>query len=261
VKRITSRGNAIVERCRAAVRGEAEELLLDGPHLVREALGAKVRIRLAIVASAAERRPEIAACVAELSRRRVEVLSASPAVMAAVSPVRSTSAIVALADPIAASIDAPYAARPPLVVIACDVQDPGNLGAIVRVAEAGGASGVVAAGACANAFGWKALRGSMGSALRLPIGEQPDIHAAVAQARRHGCRVVAMTPHGGRSLFDADLKGAVALLVGSEGSGLPEDLAATADSRVSVPMAPPVESLNTAVTAALAVYEAARQRQ
>ena len=79
----------------------------------------------------------------------------------------------------------------PLVIIANDVQDPGNVGAIVRVAEAGGATGVVAAGACADPFGWKALRGSMGSALRLPVAIRDHADQAVAQARRHGCRIVA----------------------------------------------------------------------
>ena len=96
-----------------------------------------------------------------------------------------------------------FAGHRPLVLIACDVQDPGNLGAIVRVAEAAGATGLIAAGACADPFGWKALRGSMGSALRLPIAIARHVEEAVAEARRHGCRVVATVPRGGRSLFDA----------------------------------------------------------
>ena len=89
--------------------------------------------------------------------------------MDALSPVRSSSAIVALAERPRDRSTRVYAGAGPLVVIAVDVQDPGNLGAIVRVAEAAGATGVVAAGASADPFGWKALRGSMGSALRLPI--------------------------------------------------------------------------------------------
>ena len=107
----------------------------------------------------------------------------------------------------------------PLVLIALDVQDPGNVGAIVRVAEAGGASGVVCAGACADPFGWKALRGSMGSALRLPILVHRDSREAIDEARRHGCRIVATAPRGGRPLFDADLRGPIAVLIGGEGSG------------------------------------------
>jgi TrmH family RNA methyltransferase len=178
--------------------------------------------------------------------------------MAAVSPVRSPSLIVALAE--RPQDGAVFAARPPLVVVACDVQDPGNLGAIARVAEAAGASGLIVTGRSAAPFGWKALRGSMGSALRLPVASRDATDAAIAEARRHGCRVVAMAPRGGRLLYDADLAGPVALVVGSEGRGLDEAALSLADERVTIPMQPPVESLNTATSAALILYEARRQR-
>jgi len=129
------------------------------------------------------------------------------------------------------------------------------------VAEAAGATGLVAAGASANPFGWKALRGSMGSALRLPIASALSSDAAIADARRRRCRVVATVPRGGRSLFEADLSGPVAVLIGGEGGGLPAALVDTADERVTIPMQAPVESLNAAVTAALILYEARRQRR
>jgi TrmH family RNA methyltransferase len=140
------------------------------------------------------------------------------------------------------------------------VQEPGNVGAIVRVAEAGGASGVVATGGSADPFGWKALRGSMGSALRLPVVAADDAAEVVAEARRRGCRIVATTPRGGRSPVEVDLTQATAVLIGGEGAGLPRTLVERASDRISIPMAPPVDSLNAAVTAALVVYEARRQR-
>ena len=140
-----------------------------------------------------------------------------------------------------------------------DVQDPGNVGAIARVAEAGGATGLIAAGASADPFGWKALRGSMGSSLRLPV-VSASAAEAIADARRHDCRIVAAVPRDGRTLYDAQLGGPVAILIGGEGAGLPPALCDSADERVTIPMAPPVESLNTAVAAALVVYEARRQR-
>jgi TrmH family RNA methyltransferase len=181
-------------------------------------------------------------------------------VIAAASPVRTPSGIVALANRPPHSADRVYGSTP-LVLIGCDLQDPGNLGAIVRVAEAGGASGVVAAGACADPFSWKALRGSMGSALRLPIAVTDQVPQAVADARRHQCRIVAATPRGGRSLFDTDLTPPLAVLLGGEGPGLPQALLDTVDHRITIPMRAPVESLNAAVTAALIVYEARRQDQ
>jgi TrmH family RNA methyltransferase len=147
-----------------------------------------------------------------------------------------------------------------LDVIAVDVQDPGNLGALIRVAEAGGATRVVVTGKSADPFGWKALRGSMGSALRFPVLVIQDPLQAISAERAHACHIVATAPRGGESIFEVNLTRPTAVLVGSEGQGLPPDLIQAADDCVTIPMEPPVESLNAAVTAALITYEARRQR-
>ena len=101
----------------------------------------------------------------------------------------------------------------------------------------------------------------MGSALRLPIAVHADAQEAARRAREHGCKVVATVPRGGRSLFDVDLTGSLAVLIGGEGAGLAAALVEAADVRLTIPMTPPVESLNAAVTAALILYEAKRQRR
>jgi len=268
MRRITSRQNPLVARYRAAARGDADDLLLlDGAHLVADALDAGVRLREAAVgavgdmAGDAVRRADIRALVARLTEAGVDVIAASASVMDALSPVRSASAIVALANRPSRDDARLYGGGASLVIVAVDVQDPGNLGAIVRVAEAGGATGLVSAGRSADPFGWKALRGSMGSALRIPVVVREHADQAVAEARRHGCRIVAAVPRGGRSLFDINLKMPAAVLIGGEGPGLPAAIVDAADDRVTIPMQAPVESLNAAVTAALLVYEARRQRE
>jgi TrmH family RNA methyltransferase len=174
--------------------------------------------------------------------------------------VRSSSGIVALADRPANPDGRIYTGRA-LVLIAVDVQDPGNLGAIIRVAEAAGATGVVAAGVSADPFGWKAVRGSMGSALRLPLSATPRVEPALDEARRAGCRIIATVPRNGVAVEAASLAGPAAILIGGEGSGLPAEVIRDVDERVTIGMEPPVESLNTAITAALVLYEARRQRQ
>jgi TrmH family RNA methyltransferase len=259
-RRISSRQNDSVARYRRTARGDEPALmLLDGEHLVAEAAAAPIAIRHVLVSSEAAELPAHHGLLQRLDRAGVEVAIATAPVIAAASPVRSPSPIVALAErPAPADV---FRAAPPLVVIAIDVQDPGNLGAIVRVAEAAGASGVIAAGRSADPFGWKALRGSMGSALRLPLAVCPTVEAATTAARSHRCRIVATVPRAGRPLFDADLTGGVAVLIGGEGPGLPPAIVAAADERITVPMRPPVESLNAAVTAALVAYEAMRQRR
>ena len=261
MRAITSRRNPIVAPYHDAARGETPDaLLLDGPHLVADALDAGLRFRHAVVRTGAEDEHEIAALIDRLARARIDVAPVSASVMAAISPLKSPSAIVALAGRPSTSPDRIYSGPAPLVAIAVGIQDPGNLGAIVRVAEAAGASGLVAAGACANPFGWKALRGSMGSALRLPIAVAADVDAALRDARAHRCRLVATVPRGGTSLFDGNYSGATAMLIGGEGPGLPAHVIGGADDRVTIPMSSTVESLNTAVAAALLLYEARRQR-
>lgn len=259
MRRISSRQNSIVARFRAAIHNDdRESVLLDGAHLVGEAMAAGIKIEHALVSSADAAKPDIAALVQSLDAHGTLIWEATSAVMAAASPVRSSSTIVALgARPSSTSV---FGGPEVLVVIACGVQDPGNVGAIVRVAEAASATGFIAAGPTADPFAWKALRGSMGSALRLPIAMESDETAAVTEARKRGCRVVASLPRGGTRLFDADLSGPLAVLVGAEGSGLMPSLVDTADIRVSIPMSPRVESLNTAVSAALVLYEAMRRR-
>ncbi len=258
---ITSRQNPLVVRFRDAARGDVGgPILLDGAHLVADAVGARLTIRLAVVTPASREKDEVRQLLDALSRGQVEVATVSAPVMDAISPVRSSSAIVALADRPAISDGQLYAGEAPLVVVAIDVQDPGNVGAIVRVAEAAGATGVIAAAASANPWGWKALRGSMGSALRLPTMHGVGTDKAVADARGRRCRVVAAVPRDGQSVFEVDLTGPVAVLIGGEGQGLSPSLVDAADVCVTIPMQPPVDSLNAAVTAALILYEARRQR-
>lgn len=262
MKRITSRQNPLVASFRAVARGDQPGLFLDGPHLVAEALAAGRPIRQAIVAAEGMDRPEIEALIERLIRLGVDVVSAVAPVMAAVSSLRSSSSLVAVAEQPDLAPNQIFGSgkRVPLVIIACDVQDPGNLGAIVRVAEAAGATGVVAAGQSANPFAPKALRGSMGSAFRLPVVASGTAEA-VSAARSHGCQVYAAVPRRGQSLFDLDLMCPAAVLIGGEGPGLGPALTSLADRRFSIPMESQVESLNAAIAAALVLYEARRQRQ
>lgn len=258
---ITSRQNPLVARYRALADGtDKSRLLIDGVHLLTDAIGARVPLIEAVVQADAREADEIRPIVDRLATLGVDVCTASSRVMEALSPVRSASPIVAIATRPSATADV-YAPSPALVVCAVNVQDPGNVGALVRVAEAGGATGAVIAGQSADPFSWKALRGSMGSAWRLPIRYPAEPRRVIDEARRRGCRVWAMTPRGGRPPEDADLGEPALVLTGGEGQGLPDVIVEAADARISIPMAPAVESLNTAVCAALLVYEARRQRQ
>jgi TrmH family RNA methyltransferase len=270
---LTSRQNPLVRAFRALAthRNPGERLLLEGAHLVEEALSAGVSVEVAAVASSLlERRAEggrdaeIRRLADRLARSGTRVVSAGTSVMAAMSPADTPSGLVAIARHEAAPLDAAFAsdraAAAPLTLVAEGVQDPGNLGAMIRTAEAAGATGVVASGASADPFGWKALRGAMGSTFRLPVARASSARVAVEAARRTGLRVVASAARADTPLFGAALRGPTALLMGGEGAGLPPDVLELADEVIAIPMQPPVESLNVAVAAGLLLYEAVRQR-
>jgi RNA methyltransferase, TrmH family len=152
------------------------------------------------------------------------------------------------------------------VVVLAAVQDPGNIGTIMRSAEAFGATGVMTTRGSADPWSPKALRASAGSGLRCPVLRGMAIPVLLAQLRVAGVKIVAASSHsaavtGARADATADLRGAVAIFIGNEGGGLPREIEHAADARVSIPMSAAVESLNAGVAASLVLYEAARQRK
>lgn len=264
MERITSRQNPIVRRFRTVARGEAGDpgegaidVLLDGTHLLQEALAARLAIEAAAFAQDGDADRTLVDAVARAGGRTI----AAPAqVIAAMSPVRQHTGVVAIAKAAPAMLDEVFGAPGALVLALAGIQDPGNVGAIVRTAAAAGATGVVAMDGSADPYGWKALRGAMGGTFRLPVARRATLDAITAAARTANCRLIAAVPRGGTPLPRVDLRQPCALLLGAEGGGLDATLAEAAEERVTIPMARPVESLNVAVAAALLLYEAARQR-
>lgn len=259
---LTSRRHPFVVHCRELARDRHPDealVLLDGPHLVADALAAGVAI-LAVAVAPRLREGEAGLCAA-LAAAGVEVHAATPEVLEAASPVRSPAGIVAIARFAAAGAEAVFArACDGLVVAAVGVQDPGNVGAIIRVADAAGAAGVVVTAGSADPLGWKALRGAAGSAFRVPLAVGLTVEEACARARAAGLRILASCPAVGSAPEALDLSVPSLLLLGGEGPGLAADLIAAAGQHLRIPMRPPVESLNVAVAAGVILFEARRQR-
>jgi TrmH family RNA methyltransferase len=262
IRPIASRQNPVVQQFRELARKRKPadtRILVDGWHLLLEARQAGVAIERAAFTRDLLENAHTALVANELAESGVEVFEASSAVMEAISPVRTPTGVVAIARREVAPLDMAFKGAPQLVLAALDIQDPGNLGAMIRAADAAGATGVVACGASADPFGWKALRGAMGSAFRLPIA-QADLETTLRVARAARIRLVAAVPRFGQPLFETDLSAPTVFLLGTEGAGLPLGLLQQMDETVTIPMRPPVESLNVAVAAALLFYEAMRQR-
>ena len=264
MRTISSRHNPVVAAFRALAATpdpSGRRVLLDGAHLVGEALDAGLGFEVILVsASRGTAHTEAGRLARELEQRGLPLVEADDRAFDAVSPVRSPSGIAAIALRTARE-PASLCERPDAFVLAiADVQDPGNVGALLRSAEAGGATGAFVTGGSANPFSWKSLRGSMGSALRLPVvtGLAPD--QIMTEMRLAGMRTVASVPRGGADPDVVTWRGRVGLWIGGEGPGLADTLVERCDERVTIPMAPQVESLNAAVAGALLVYAARRQR-
>lgn len=256
---ITSRQHPIAARFRDAARGNESQALIDGWHLLHEAAVAGLVIDLVAIVEQPHHDRDTN-LLARLGRSGVTVVTVTTSVMGALSPVRAPTGVVSLIQRRDGDLARVARTLQPLVVVAVDVQDPGNTGAMVRAAEAGGATGVICAGLTADPWGWKALRAAMGSTFRLPLHRDRDVAAICQALRDRGVRVVATVPTGADPMHEVDLRRPTALLFGGEGEGIGADVLRAADSRITIPMQPAVESLNVAVATGILVYEARRQR-
>jgi TrmH family RNA methyltransferase len=257
---IRSRRNPLVRRLhdlKEARRNDA--CLLEGPRLVLEALGAGTRVLEAAVAPRAERVGAGREALAALARAGTRVLRVHEDVLAALSEAEQSQGLLAIAERPRFDADRLFAGIP-LVLVAVGVQNPGNLGGLLRTAEAAGATGALLTPGSADPFSWKALRGSMGSAFRLPLGRERSLAAALDGLKERGLRLAATSASRGVAYDQVDWRGPAAVLLGNEAGGLPEDVLSRADLEVRIPLRSPVDSLNVGVAAGILLFEAARQR-
>lgn len=258
---IRSRTNPLVRRLRALKEKSAagELVLIEGVKLLEEALAAGAAIMEVAASPRAGRSTRGAALLRSLRQRGVPVREVDELLLDSLSEVETSQGILALAR--RPSFDEESLFRgTPLVVVAVSIQSPGNLGGLLRTAEAAGATGAYVTGGAADPFSWKALRGSMGSAFRLPLTRGRSLPAVLGRLKERGLATIAAVAGGATRYDQADLRCPVAFLLGSEGSGLPDEAIRAADLRVSIPMHA-VESLNVGVAAGILLFEAARQRR
>jgi TrmH family RNA methyltransferase len=257
---LTGRHHALVKLCRELARGVRSDgrVLLDGAHLVVDALTAGATLECVLATRAAlDAEPDLARAMTRV--HGLTAYEASDSVIDAASPARTPSGVVAIAKWTPVRIPDLFDVSPALVVALDGVQDPGNVGGVIRSADALGATGVVAAGPSADPGNWKALRGSMGSIFRLPVA-RGNLKQAIEEARRRRVAVVAAVPRDGRDPSEIPFERPTMVVLGHEGMGLAPGIAPAADDRVTVPLRAGVESLNVGIAAAL-ILDAARRRR
>ena len=259
IRIVQSRQNGRVKELRIgfarASRTEQGLLAIEGEHLLAEAAASSLKFHTVFVQQGAE---------ALLDRidipQSVEILALSPEVFSSAVHTESPQGIAALIGPPSFSLDQALSGAQPLVLVAAGLQDPGNLGTLIRSAEAFGATGYVILPGTVSTDNQKTLRASAGSIFRLP-GVIAGEHHLFHELAQRGIRALAAVATGGQPPAKHNLARGCALILGNEGSGIPPAILRRADARVTIPAPGPVESLNVAIAGSILLYEAARQRQ
>jgi TrmH family RNA methyltransferase len=261
LRRVEGRHNALVKDLRTAfARGEltpAGDCAIEGLRIVEEAIRSGLRLHAVLFSESGTSRAE--RLLPQLGAH-VETISLPDKLFASVVPSDAPQGVAALVRLKTFSLDdvMERARFGPLVAIV-GVQDPGNLGTILRSAEAFGAGGVLLGEGTVSAFNSKVIRGSAGSVFRLAVAKA-KLADLLPRLKPLGIRTLATSSHKGVPLPDANLQLPIAFLIGGEGSGVPRDLFARVDETIAIPHASQVESLNAGVAASIVLYEAARKR-
>lgn len=276
---LTSRDNRWLKEFRMALRGglptESGFVGVEGARLVEEALRSGCPIQAVLFSESGQRHHERLAPLIDRPEMAFPTLQTTDRLFEGLADTEHPQGVAALVKPRETSFDhlvnSAGSACAPLFVVLAGVQDPGNVGTILRTAAAFGATGAATAASgvsgTASPYSPKALRASAGAALHLPILAGMSLAILLTQFKIAGIRTLASSvrepQNGGQPLlapWQVDWCQPIALLVGNEGSGLPEEIERSADARIHIPMATGVESLNAAAAAAVVFYEAARQR-
>ena len=267
---LASRENRWLKAFRAALQHsgppEGEWVGIEGPRLVAEALQSGLDISAVLLSPAGEQHLQrlgisfsdrVAA-----AHTGFRIFRTTDRLFSSVTGTQTPQGVAALVRARATTFDDLLRGDTPLVVVLVEVQDPGNVGTVIRSAEAFGATGAIATRGTAHPWAPKAVRASAGSAMRLPILSGMAAPVVLGQLRVTGLKLYA-AGSGEDALppSDADLRIPCALLIGNEGAGLPPAVERAADARLRIPLAAAVDSLNAAIAASVLLYEAARQRR
>ena len=251
---ITSPHNPLLKTFRRAAHDAEEFCVAEGPRLLEEAWRAGVSIQAVLLTE-----PQAATALDKLPRE-IPVYRVSRSLFDRVATTEAPQGVAALIRRPTWAAEQLFAASAPLVVVLDGIQDPGNVGTILRSAAAFGASGAILLSGTADPFNPKALRASAGAAFRLPSVTRMAPKQAISLLREHQVRILACMARDVRPLVEVTLAGSLALAIGSEARGLSREMLEGADERISVPMRPETDSLNAGMAASIVLYEVARQR-
>jgi TrmH family RNA methyltransferase len=257
---IASRQNSLVKDLRKAfsqaIPADDGCVAIEGVKLVEEAIRSGLRLRAVFFSESARERAN--RLLPQLSHSTETVLLPDDIFQSAVAS-ETPQGVAALVYPFTAALEDLFRPETPLILGCAGLQDPGNLGTILRSAEAFGASGVLTTDGTVSSSNPKVARASAGSVFRLPVIKLTTAQA-LAALEENSVRLAVTSSHKGRPVQEIDLTLRTAIFIGSEGQGVPRALLDAADEAILIPHSPKVESLNAGIAASILLYEAQRQR-
>jgi TrmH family RNA methyltransferase len=260
---ITSRDNSLLRLARSVRDGKTPEFVfVEGLRLCEEALRSGLSIETVVISDELAGKEKALGLIEKLTAVSGRTAFVSEKLLESISYTKTPQGIVLLAER-PTTTEKHFAASQkqlPLVVIMHRINNPVNVGAILRTAEAAGATGAIATQTTSDPFSAKALRGAMGSAFRLPVWFAPTYAEALAWCSRHGVQTMCADVHAKIGYDEVRWAKPSALILGAESSGLTREELDAASGSVRIPMHGPAESLNVAVATGILLYEAARQR-
>ena len=265
MQKVTSRSNEKVKLLRAVRDGREPELVfIEGTRLAAEALETDIIIRLAAVSSDTIAREDERELLERISNRSAEVIEIPRAMFDQIGDTATPQGIILIGERphqgpeslVRAISEGDF--EIPVVVYLHRVNNPANLGAVIRTAEAAGAVGVITSAGSADAFSPRSLRGSMGSAFRLPVWEKAEFGDIERFCSENSLKVIATTLSQATDHRQIDWNRPILLAFGPEADGLPAEILDRADERTAIKMRPPVESLNLAISCGVILFEARR---
>lgn len=260
---ITSRDNALLRQARAVRDDKVKDLIfVEGLRLCEEALRSSLSVEAVIYSNQIAQKPKAAPIIAELASAANRVGEVSEKLLESISFTKTPQGVVLLAERPATNNSRLLGdgSNPPLLVVMHEINNPVNVGAIIRTAEAAGVTGAVATAKTSDPYSPKSLRGAMGSAFRLPIWHGPTFTEVIDWCRAHDVEAVSADAASETAFTESDWTKPLAVILGPESEGLSDDELSAADYAVRIPMQGAVESLNVAVAAGILFFEAARQR-
>jgi len=260
---ITSRDNSLLRQARLVRDGKDDELIyIEGLRLADEALRSGLKIEAVIVSDQLARKERVVPTIDALSKVSNRFASVTERLLETISYTKTPQGIVVLAHRPASNVDLDAASFPEaaLIVVLHEINNPVNVGAILRTAEAAGVSGVITTKHTSDPLSPKSLRGAMGSAFRLPLWTGSDYSQAIDWCQSNGISTVSSAATARHSHTEMDWTKSTALILGPESTGLNDDEIKMTDHTVKIPMNGEVESLNVSVAAGIILFEAARQR-